>query len=239
MTMNVFAKRDDIVETYNVIIDEQLIKNIQSKIDTWNGKGEIKEAKANNILELEVDYFGKKIEVISKEYAGKGEIFYECCPSVETIDIYNYKFYEYTAHPLSKLCDTILKDYQPLDLSEHIRKLINWTTEDDEELAFVNQLLSAFKFEKLNINDIVKSDLTPEEKRTLLQRIRDAIKNYIPQRQILITSKEYEDEVMKRIHDIEIYNSVFNGRKLDLEQRKNIKRRILSNLPNVDAISRV
>ena len=233
MTMNVFAKKDDIVETYSVIIDEQLIKDIQSKIDTWNGKGEIKEAKANNKLELEVDYFGKKIEVISKEYAGKGEIFYECCPSVEVVDMYNYKFYEYTAHPLSKLCDSILKDYQSLDLSEHIKKLINWSTEDAIELAFVKQILLAFKFEKLNINDIVKSDLTIEEKRTLLQRIRDAIKNYIPPRQILVTSKEYEDEVMKRIHDIEIYNSVFNGRELDLEQRKKIHKLIIINIKKI------
>lgn len=242
MTMNIFAKRDYIVEPYSVIIDEEIIKNIQSKIDTWNGKGEIKEVKAASLLEY--GCLGEKIEVISKKYAGKGEIFYYCCPSVETVDMYNYKFYEYTQHPLSKLCDTILNDYQALDLSEHIARLLNWTTEDDEEIAFVRQLLSAFKFEKLNINDIVKSDLTLEEKKILLQRIRNAIKNYIPPRQILVAPKDYEEEVKKRINDMELIYSGFYGRELKgedfkytLEQKKNIKRRILSNLPNVDTIA--
>lgn len=242
MIMNVFAKKGDIVEPYSVIIDEKLIKNIQSKIDTWNGKGNIKEVTAASLLEY--CYLGKKIEIISKKYVGQGEIFYYCCPSVETVDMYKYKFYEYTQHPLSKLCDNILNDYQPLDLSEHIGKLINWTTEDDEEIAFVKQLLSAFKFEKLNINDIVKSDLTLEEKRTLLQRIRYAIKNYIPPRQILVASKDYEEEVEKRIHDMESFNSGFFGRQLKgkdfkytLEEKKNIERKILSKLPNVDTIA--
>ena len=94
MTMNVFAKKGDIVEPYSVSIDEKLIKNIQSKIDTWNGKGEIKEVRAANLLGY--GYLGKKIEVISKKYAGKGEIFDYCCPSLEIVDMYNYKFYEYT-----------------------------------------------------------------------------------------------------------------------------------------------
>lgn len=204
MTMNVFAKKGYKVELYNVTIDEKLIKNIQSKIDTWNGKGEIKEVKTDVLLEC--GYLDKKIEVISQEYVGKGCLTDYFCPSLETVNIYNFKFYEYTQHPLSKLCDTILEDYQPLDLSEHIVKLINWTTEDNEEISFVKQLLSAFRFEKLNI----------------------------------------KKEVKKRIEKMENFNSGFYGSELNgkdfkynLVQKKIIKRKILSNLPNVNKITKL
>lgn len=241
MKMNIFAVKDDTVQTFYVIIDEKKIKDVQSKIDVWNGKGEIKEVKAFSLSK----YLGsnKKIEVVSKKYAGKGQIFFYCCPSVETVDMYNYKFYEYRQHPLSKLCDTLLKDYESLDLSKHIGQLVNWASDDAEEMLFVNQLISTLKFKKVSADDIIKSNLTTEEKRTLLQRMMEAIKNITQPRKATTLSKSYEEEVNKKIHNMEMINSGFYGRELKgkdfkytFNQRKIVKRKILSTLPKTEQL---
>lgn len=243
MKMNLFALKDDVVQHFLVIVDEKKIKKIQSEINDWNGKGEVKEVTAVSIAE----HFecGKKIEVISKEYSGKGEVFYSCCQEVEMMDMYNYKFYQYTPHPLSTLCDVILNDYESLDFSKHVAKLLNWNALNQEEVVFVNKLIDAFKFKRLYIDEVVKCDLTIEEKKSMLKRIKDAIKNEIKPRIIVITSKTYEMEVEKKIHDMEVVNSGFFGRELNgadfkysQEEKNNIKRKILSSLPKVDLINK-
>lgn len=42
MDMNIFAIKDGVVQMCYVIMNEKKLKDIQSKIDDWNGKGEIK-----------------------------------------------------------------------------------------------------------------------------------------------------------------------------------------------------
>lgn len=38
MKMNIFAIKDDVVQTFYVTVDKKF-NDIQSKIDDWNGKG--------------------------------------------------------------------------------------------------------------------------------------------------------------------------------------------------------
>ena len=66
MEMNIFAVKDNVVQTYYVTMNEKLVKNTQAKIDEWNGKGELKESKSASLMgHME---YGKKIEVVSKKY---------------------------------------------------------------------------------------------------------------------------------------------------------------------------
>lgn len=244
MNMNIFALKDDVVQTFYVTMDEKLVKNIQEKIDEWNGKGELKETKAASLMEYAE--YGKKIEVVSRKDAGKGDVFYYCCPAVETVDMYNYKFYQYTPHPLSKLCESLLKDYKSLDFSKHIAQLLNWSSDNEVEMQFASQLINSFKFKRLSVDDIVQSDLTLEEKRNILRRILGAIKNITQLRKIVATPKSYDEEVEKKIHDMEVMNSAFYSRELHGEdfkytpqQKVAVRRKILSTLPTSDLIIRV
>lgn len=244
MNMNIFAVKDDVVQTYYVTMDEKAVKRIQASIDEWNGKGEFKEVKAASLMSY-VDY-GKKIEVVSRKYAGKGEVFDYCCPSVDIMDMYNYKFYQYTPHPLSSLCESLLKDYQSLDFSQHIAQLLSWNTEDEEEKQFVEQLVSSFTFKRLSVDDIVQSDLTLEEKRTVLKRIMDVIKKKQQVRKVVATPKSYEEEVENKIRDMEVLYSGFYGRELHGEEFKftsdqeiAVRRKILATLPSSHSIMKV
>lgn len=242
--MNIFAVKDDIVQTYYVTMDEKLVKNTQSKIDEWNGKGKLKETKAASLM-CHMEY-GKKIEVVSRKYAGQGEVFYDCCPAVETMDMYNYKFYKFTPHALSKLCDSLLKDYESLDFSKHLAQLLSWSPKNPEEMAFVSKLISAFKFKKISMEEIVQSDLTIDEKRNILRRIVDAIKNISKPTKIIASPKTYEEEVERKIESMEAINSGFYARELHGEdfkytpkQKIAVKRKILASLPTVYSIMKV
>lgn len=243
MEMNIFAVKDDVVQTYYVTMNEKLVKNTQAKIDEWNGKGELKETKSASLMgHME---YGKKIEVVSKKYAGQGEIFYYCCPAVETTDMYNYKFYKYTPHALSKLCDTLLKDYESLDFSKHLAQLLSWSSDNQEEMSFVNELISAFKFKKFSVEEVVQSDLTIDEKRNILRRIVDAIKNVSKPTKVIASPKTYEEEVERKIESMEAINTGFYSRELNGEdfkytpkQRVAVKRKILESLPTVTLIEK-
>lgn len=243
MKKNIFAVKGDIIQVFNVTINEKLLKNVQSKIDNWNGKGDIKEVKAASLF----DYYGRgKIEVISQKYAGKGDVFYYCCPDIETMDMYNYKFYQYVPHPLSELCDKLLKNYDSLDYSKYLAELLNWTSNNCQEMIFVRDLINAFKFKKVSIDEIVQSDLTIEEKKNILRRVMDAIKDIKETRKIIVAPKIYEDEVEKKIIDMEVFNSGFYARELrgedfkyTEEQKIEVKKRILTTLPTTDSVINV
>lgn len=242
--MNIFAVNDDVVQIFSVIVNEKSVKNTQGKIDEWNGKGELKETKASSLMDYEE--YGKKIEVVSRNYAGKGEVFYYCCPAIETMDMYNYKFYQFTQHSLSKLCDTLLHDSKSLDFSKHLAQLLSWSSDNNEEMAFVGELIGAFKFKKISAQEIVQSDLTIEEKRNILRKIIDSIKNNSNPRKNVALPKLYKEEVERKIHDMEAFYSGFHARELHgedfkytLKQKVAIKRKILTSLPTVDSIIKV
>jgi len=244
MDINVFAVKDDEVQTFFVTMDEKLIKNTQAKIDKWNGKGKLKKTKAASLMRY-MEY-GKKIEVVSRKYAGKGKVFYYCCPVLETVGMYNYKFYQYTPHPLSELCDTLLKKSKPLDFSKHLAQLLGWSSDNEEEMIFVGELIDAFRFKKISIEEVMKSDLTLDEKRNILSRIMDTIKTISRPRKLGALPKSYEEEVERKINDMELFNSGFYGRELHgedfkytPEQRVAVRRKILTSLPTFESIMKV
>ena len=242
--MNIFAVGDNIVQSFYVTMNEELLKVVQKKIDNWYGKGEIKEVKAASLFGVGAP--GKRIEVVSKRYLGKGEVFYYCCPAIESVDIYNYKFYEYSPHPLSKLCDNLLKDFESLDYSKHLAELLSWDSDNKEEMLFVKELISTFKFKKINIKDLIQNDSTNIEKRTILKSFIERIKKVPPKRTNVLVPKSYDESVENKIADYEAFNSGFYSRELNgcdfkytEEQKRDIKKRILKTLPTVDSINNI
>lgn len=235
MDMNVFATSRDVVDTYFARIDEKKLKKVQAEIDEWNGRGELKEKRAAGLFPSEPF---AKLEIVSKKPDGRGEIFYYCCPAIETVDMYKYKYYEFRPHQLSKMCDQLVKNYEPIELSRHIAAILNWETDDEKEKQFISEILNTITFQKLSVDDIVQSDLSPEYKKNLLQRIIDAVKNIPPKKQIIASSKTYEEEVDKHIQSMEWINTGFYGRELKgqefkytPEQRVAVKKKIFNSLP--------
>lgn len=122
--------KDRAIVSYQVILAAEEFRRIQDELDIWYGKGDLKYCRAAEIHPMN----GKKLQVVSKEPAGRGEIFGYCPAAREEVDMYNYQFYEYIPHPLSRLCDSILRDEDMFELSKHIRFLINWMNAGREEL---------------------------------------------------------------------------------------------------------
>lgn len=241
--MNIFAVKDDKVQIFSVVKDKKTIKNIQAKIDEWNGKGDLKEITTGNLNDIADS--GEKIEIVSEQYVGKEDVFFYCCPSIEKMDMYNYKFYQYNQHPLSKLCDTLLNDYNSLDFSEHIAQLLSWSSDNNKEMTFVSELICAFEFKKISVEKIIQSDLTLGEKRNILIMIKDSIKQIQQPRKNTSSIKSYRKEVEGRIKDMESFNSGFYGRELhgkDFKYTKDekvaIRRKILKSLPSTDLIEK-
>lgn len=134
MIKTIFVKNDNKIDTYIINIDESEIRKIETDIDSYNGKGEIL-TKKTDVLSYAEDFslIGKKIEIISKEFAGKGHRIHYCCGDIDNINLYNYKYYAYIPHQLSKLCTNILDSTSTLELSSHIKEVLDHHSKDDTE----------------------------------------------------------------------------------------------------------
>lgn len=236
--MYIFALKKDVVETFCLLINKQKLIETQSMIDEWYGKGKVQNIIAASTVQFRK--FGKKLEIISKK-----RVVEETVDSSDS-DMFNYKFYMYEQHPLSKICDDILKCDDSLELSEKIAVLINWTPKIKGEGLLLKELLTTFKFRRVSCDDIIESDLTIDKKRTLLQKMVDAIRKVEQPREIVFSSKFYEREVEKRICDMEIINSNLCRRisrvkdfKYSRKEKVMIKRNILSSLPKTDVINQM
>lgn len=216
MEKRIFVNKNNVIESYQVVLAEEEFRQIQDELDTWYGKGDLKSCRAAEIYPMN----GKKLQVVSKEAVGRGERFSFCPAAREEVDMYNYQFYEYIPHPLSRLCDAILKDEDMVELSKHIRFLINWSGENREESEFAGRLLGCVSFEKLPIEDIVISNLTEVRKKKLLERLLDAISPEEVPLVIVASSKEFAEELDTKVL------------KTDSEEdKKYTKRRIVNSLP--------
>ena len=84
-----FVNNNDNIENYEVSFDEKRLEEIQSKIDSCNGKGSVMEARFTEDLFTDKRPMGKKIEVVTKTYICN-------INSVEgPVKVYSYRYYEY------------------------------------------------------------------------------------------------------------------------------------------------
>jgi len=240
----IFVMSDNNVDTYSVNIDEQKIRNIQSSIDIYNGKGDILEGTGGVDFFSTFCFIDKKVEVVSSNYVRTVQTCDYCCGEVSDIDVYNYKYYAYKQHRLSTLCDELLKTFNSLDLSYIIRELLEYKPETELEQIFLNQLIRAIRLEKVSINDVIELDLTPVEKSTFLTRIRGALRKNDCEHLIITCPTQFEDTVNQRISDIETINEAFYSRELcgqpfqyTDQEKICIKRKVLSSIPSISQLS--
>ena len=135
MDSNVYVNNNDLVENYFVRIDEKKIRQIQNEIDKWNGKGELLTRVGRGFFAADHEFFGKKIEVISKKFAGRKEFFDYCCPDVYMADVYEFKFLAYEQCDISKMCDELVSSYDKIDLSRLIKKLFEYTSSNEKKMG--------------------------------------------------------------------------------------------------------
>jgi len=236
MDSNVYINNNDVIETYFVRVNESEVKNIQSKIDSFYGKGTliIKKGVTPYILN-DPEYFGKKIQIIFKKKVGRGKSFDYCCPSVDEVDLFDIEFYAYRQCALSKICDILLNGSDRLELSRCLKKLLQYKSERAEDRVFVDALIKSIKFEKIDCGELIKSDISVEQKKNIFHKIIKVIRNKSDEPLILSSTINYEKDVEKEIRTRECYVHALGQHddnfKYDEEDRKKIKKSILDSLP--------
>lgn len=149
--LNKHSKNAIIIE-----IDREKVKQIRSQIDTWYGKGEIRTIRGCKDCYLYAssldEYIKKyKIEIISQTKIAEIPKPYLKFITNNNIELYDYKFYKYNSHKLSKLCDAILETKTGTTLVNYLNELVGWKTNNPEEETFVRQLLSTITIKKASL----------------------------------------------------------------------------------------
>ena len=142
--------------TMIIEIDREKVKQIRSQIDTWYGKGEIQTIRGCKDCYL----YTPDLEEYIKQY--KIEVIFQTTikdiPKAYTkfindigIELYDYKFYKYIPHKLSRLCDAILENKTGATLVTYLNELLEWKADNPDEITFVKQLLSTITIKKASL----------------------------------------------------------------------------------------
>ena len=226
-----FVNNNDNIENYEVSFDEKKLEEIQKNIDSWNGKGNVIESRYTEELFSDKIPMGKKIEVVTKTFICNVH-------SVEgPVKVYSYRYYEYNQCDLSILCDFIKDSIEnPLEFSMALGELYHWDSRSKKENEFTNDLRSLFNYEIINTDANVKSDITVEEKKGILLKIKKAILKSKENKREIMSSEYFADEIDKKA-DLGIkknYQEDFE--KTKEEYKKVLKRSIVDNIPSIKCI---
>ena len=219
MNNKIYVNDNNVIYNYEVSFDKEEFEKIIDDIDLWYGKGELKAF----------------IGVVCPETPGKKtDIFAE----VELFDDKKeFFYYQYIQHPLARMANAIIKNNNALESSKLIRLLATWNASSDEEEIFVIRLMSCFRFNRMNLGEVLLLDLTEEDKRNLFDRVIDAFKKYEIETFVVAGSKEFCD-------DLESSVSVAVRDKEELlgidtsEEKKYSKRRNIMALPRSKDINK-
>jgi len=160
-----FVNNGSNVDVYEVIVDTSKIKKIQKCIDNYYDKGEKIEKQTSSLnLICGRDFFGNKVEIISKKYVGKKLVVnLDFCSDDEYyVKVYKYKYYAYKQHKLSMLCDSLLNSNGTVDLSCNIRDILDYVCKTSVEHNFLKDILNTIKNKKI-------------DKKTFLIKLRNMI----------------------------------------------------------------
>lgn len=135
------------IEYYACNIDTIKVKEVQNRIDVWHDKGELKIKRGNDIYRKSDMIY----DIITKEYVGKEKCLDGCC-SFDDVDMYQISYYEYQKHPLSIRCDELLNAGDEIGFSYVIRQLVEFDSDDQQELQFQKQILQSMNFQRQNLN---------------------------------------------------------------------------------------
>lgn len=219
MNNKIYVNDNNVIYNYEVSFDKEEFEKIIDDIDLWYGKGELKAF----------------IGVVCPEVPGKKtDIFAE----VELFDDKKeFFYYQYIQHPLARTANAIINNQNSLESSKLIRLLATWNATSDEEEIFVIRLMSCFRFDRMNLGEVLLLDLTEEDKRNLFDRVVDAFKKTERETFVIAGSKEFCDDLEGSI------SSVVRDKEelLDIdtsEEKKLSKRRNVMALPRCKDINK-
>ena len=208
MNNKIYVNDDNVIYNYEVSFDKEEFEKIIDDIDLWYGKGELKAF----------------IGVVCPEVPGKKtDIFAE----VELFDDKKeFFYYQYIQHPLARTANAIINNQNSLESSKLIRLLATWNATSDEEEIFVIRLMSCFRFNRMNLGEVLLLDLTEEDKRNLFDRVVDAFKKTERETFVIAGSKEFcddlESSVSGVIRDKEELLGIDTSEEKKLSKRRNV-----------------
>lgn len=235
MDSEIYVNNNDVVETYFIKINESRIKNIRAKIDITYGKGKLKTVTTDSYTFSTLN-FGKKVEIVSENYVGVGQMLDSSYPQAFDVKQYEYKYYAFYPSELSCICDEILNAYGKIDLSKSIKRLFEYEPYISDEVVFLEELYGCVKLERIDCEDLIKSDLTEEKKEGIFKRIIRAIKNEKQKSFVIICPRCYEDDVNNKVSSIEKEDGSVSG--YDNYKKVKIKKEIFNSLPKKTIVSR-
>ena len=208
MNNKIYVNDDNVIYNYEVSFDKEEFEKIIDDIDLWYGKGELKAF----------------IGVVCPEVPGKKtDIFAE----VELFDDKKeFFYYQYIQHPLARTANAIINNQNSLESSKLIRLLATWNAISDEEEIFVIRLMSCFRFNRMNLGEVLLLDLTEEDKRNLFDRVVDAFKKTERESFVIAGSKEFCDDlegsISSVVRDKEELLGIDTSEEKKLSKRRNI-----------------
>ena len=222
MNNKIYVNDDNVIYNYEVSFDKEEFEKIIDDIDLWYGKGELKAF----------------IGVVCPEVPGKKtDIFAE----VELFDDKKeFFYYQYIQHPLARTANAIINNQNSLESSKLIRLLATWNATSDEEEIFVIRLMSCFRFNRMNLGEVLLLDLTEEDKRNLFDRVIDAFNKRERETFVVAGSREFCSELENATCGIfrdkeELLSCNF---KVTEEDKKFNKRRCIMALPRSKEINK-
>ena len=219
MNNKIYVNDNNVIYNYEVSFDKEEFEKIIDDIDLWYGKGELKAF----------------IGVVCPEVPGKKtDIFAE----VELFDDKKeFFYYQYIQHPLARTANAIINNQNSLESSKLIRLLATWNATSDEEEIFVIRLMSCFRFNRMNLGEVLLLDLTEEDKRNLFDRVVDAFKKTERESFVIAGSKEFCDDLEGSISSVVIDKEELLG--IDTSEEKKLsKRRNVMALPRCKDINK-
>lgn len=226
MSRKLYVNKNDVVEIYEAIIDEVEFMNVQSEIDNWYGKGSLKSKKMTNLPKSSC---GRKVEIVS---ANKDS------------DLFDVSYYEFIPCALSRMCDSILKDYNVFEFSKHLRHLLEWHGESDEERLFVEKLIDTISFNKVSVDEVILSVLSLPKKKSILEKLFGILEDD-GNTHIIVSPLEYDNDVEKEIEEREWFTSGFysdelKGKEFSYSESEKvmIRRGIFESLPLSEHITK-
>lgn len=208
MNNKIYVNDDNVIYNYEVSFDKEEFEKIIDDIDLWYGKGELKAF----------------IGVVCPEVPGKKtDIFAE----VELFDDKKeFFYYQYIQHPLARTANAIINNQNSLESSKLIRLLATWNATSDEEEIFVIRLMSCFRFNRMNLGEVLLLDLTEEDKRNLFDRVVDAFKKTERETFVIAGSKEFCDDlegsISSVVRDKEELLGIDTSEEKKLSKRRNV-----------------
>ena len=208
MNNKIYVNDDNVIYNYEVSFDKEEFEKIIDDIDLWYGKGELKAF----------------IGVVCPETPGKKtDIFAE----VELFDDKKeFFYYQYIQHPLARTANAIINNQNSLESSKLIRLLATWNATSDEEEIFVIRLMSCFRFNRMNLGEVLLLDLTEEDKRNLFDRVVDAFKKTERETFVIAGSKGFCDDlegsISSVVRDKEELLGIDTSEEKKLSKRRNV-----------------